>query len=112
MSRKKDKETEMNRKKRTESKELKSLRFKKSLVIIAMIVITLLSLSGEVVAVIHQIKIQTERFGAVLQFAYIWNLYDLFSLTLLGLAGNLPLLVKLDDLNEQIEREIFLERGY
>ena len=47
-----------------------------------------------------------------MQFSYIWNLYDLFSLTLLGLAGNLPLLVKLDDLNEQIEREIFLERGY
>lgn len=63
------------------------------------------------VADIHQIKLQTERFGAVMQFAYIWNLYDLFSLTLLGLAGNLPLLVKLDDLNEQIEREIFLERG-
>lgn len=75
-------------------------------------IITLLSLSGEAVAVIHQIKIQTEIFGAVMQFAYIWNLYDLFSLTLLGLAGNLPLLVKLDDLNEQIEREIFLKRGY
>ena len=58
------------------------------------------------------LKLQTERFGAVMQFAYIWNLYDLFSLTLLGLAGNLPLLVKLDDLNEQIEREIFLKRGY
>lgn len=100
-----------HRKKRTESKELKSLKFKKWLVIIAMIVITLLSLSGEAVAVIHQIKIQTERFGAVMRFAYIWNLYDLFSLTLLGLAGNLPLLVKLDDLNEQIEREIFLKRG-
>jgi hypothetical protein len=98
-----------HRKKRTESKELKSLRFKKTLIII---VITLLSLSGEAVAVIHQIKLQTERFGAVMQFAYIWNLYDLFSLTLLGLAGNLPLLVKLDDLNEQIEREIFLKRGY
>lgn len=101
-----------HRKKRTESKELKSLKFKKSLIIIAIIVITLLSLSGEAVAVIHQIKIQTERFGAVIQFAYIWNLYDLFSLTLLGLAGNLPLLVKLDDLNEQIKREIFLKRGY
>lgn len=101
-----------HRKKRTESKELKSLKFKKTLIIIAMIVITLLSLSGEAVAVIHQIKLQTERFGAVMQFAYIWNLYDLFSLTLLGLAGNLPLLVKIDDLNEQIEREIFLERGY
>ena len=101
-----------HRKKRTESKELKSLRFKKTLIIIAIIVITLLSLSGEAVAVIHQIKLQTERFGAVMQFAYIWNLYDLFSLTLLGLAGNLPLLVKLDDLNEQIEREIFLKRGY
>ena len=101
-----------HRKKRTESKELKRLRFKKSLVIIAMIIITLLSISGEAVAVIHQIKLQTERFGAVMQFAYIWNLYDLFSLTLLGLAGNLPLLVKLDDLNEQIEREINLKRGY
>lgn len=100
-----------HRKKQTESKELKSLRFKRSLIIVAMIVITLLSLSGEAVAAIHQIKLQTERFGAVMQFAYIWNLYDLFSLTLLGLAGNLPLLVKLDDLNEQIEREIFLERG-
>lgn len=96
-----------HRKKRTESKELKSLRFKRSLVIIAMIVITLLSLSGEAVAVIHQIKIQTERFRGCNAVAYIWNLYDLFSLTLLGLAGNLPLLVKLDDLNEQIEREIF-----
>ena len=101
-----------HRKKRTESKELKSLKFKKWIIIIAMIAITLLSLSGEAVSVIHQIKIQTERFGAVMQFAYIWNLYDLFSLTLLGLAGNLPLLVKLDDLNEQIEREIFLKRGY
>lgn len=101
-----------HRKKRTESKELKILKFKKSLIIIAIIVITLLSLSGEAVAVIHQIKLQTERFGAVMQFAYIWNLYDLFSLTLLGLVGNLPLLVKLDDLNEQIEREIFLKRRY
>ena len=101
-----------HKKRQTKSKELKSLRFKKSLVIIAMIIITLLSLSGEAVAVIHQIKLQTERFGAVMQFAYIWNLYDLFSLTLLGLAGNLPLLVKLDDLNEQIKREINLERGY
>lgn len=100
-----------HRKKRTESKELKILKFKKLLIIIAMIVITLLSLSGEAVAVIHQIKLQTERFGAVMQFAYIWNLYDLFSLTLLGLTGNLPLLVKLDDLNEQIKREIFLKRG-
>lgn len=91
---------------------MKILKFKKSLIIIAIIVITLLSLSGEAVAVIHQIKLQTERFGAVMQFAYIWNLYDLFSLTLLGLVGNLPLLVKLDDLNEQIEREIFLKRRY
>lgn len=101
-----------HRKKQTESKELKRLRFERSLVIVAMIVITLLSLSGEAVAVIHQIKLQTERFGAVMQFAYIWNLYDLFSLTLLGLAGNLPLWVKLGYLDEQIEREINLERGY
>lgn len=81
------------------------MKVKKLFIIIAMVIITVLSLSGVVVAVVYQIYLQMQKFGAVINEVHIWNLCDLFALTVFGLLGDFALLIKLEEINEKIKWE-------
>lgn len=79
------------------------MKVKKVFIIIAMVIITVLSLSGVVVAIVYQFYLQMQKFGAVIDEAHIWNLCDLFALSVFGLIGDIPLLIKLEEINEKIK---------
>nr|DAQ49173.1 MAG TPA: hypothetical protein [Caudoviricetes sp.] len=81
------------------------MKVKKLFIIIAMVIITVLSLSGVVVAIVYQIYLQMQKFGAVINEVHIWNLCDLFALTVFGLLGDFALLIKLEEINEKIKWE-------
>lgn len=82
------------------------MRVKRVMIIISIIAVVLLSLSGVIVSIVAQIKLQMEKFGVVLEHAHIWNLYDLFLLSLIGLIGVIPLWVKLEEIDWEIEMEM------
>lgn len=79
------------------------MKVKKLFIIIAMVIITVLSLSGVVVAVVYQIYLQMQKFRAVINEVHIWNLCDLFALTVFGLLGDFALLIKLDEIDKKIK---------
>lgn len=81
------------------------MRVKRVMIIISIIAVVLLSLSGVIVSVVVQIQLQMEKFGVVFKHAHIWNLYDLFPLSLIGLMGIIPLWVKLEKIDRKIEME-------
>lgn len=80
------------------------MKVKKVFIIIAMIIITVLSLSGVIVAIVYQFYLQMQKFGAVITRVHIWNLCDLFALAVFGLIGDIPLLIKLEEVNKKIRR--------
>ena len=78
------------------------MKVKKVIIIIAMVIITILSLSGAVGAIVYQFYLQMQKFGAVIIGVHIWNLCDLFALAVFGLIGDIPLLIKLEEVNKKI----------